>query len=77
MIHRRIKRVKDDYIVTIPKDEIERRGLHVGQLVGVLLLPVEVRTELPARLKQVLDEAFEEHAEGFQILFDEEAERLS
>lgn len=77
MIHRRIKRSGDEYLVTIPKDEIERRGLHDGQLVGVVLLPVEIRSELPPRMQQILNESFEEHAGAYRILFEEETERTS
>jgi hypothetical protein len=77
MIHRRIKRVDGDYVVTIPKDEIERRGLHDGQLVGVVLLPVEDHSDLSLRIEEILNESFDKDAEAYRILFDEELESTS
>ena len=43
MIAGKIWRAGNSYVVTIPREEMEARGLQVGQLVGIDPVPVEVR----------------------------------
>jgi len=75
MIQRRLRLSGDEYVITIPKDEIERRGLHEGQLVGLQILPIEVGPPMQPELRRVMDQIWEDHEEGFRILLEEEAER--
>jgi hypothetical protein len=74
MIQRRLRRSGDQYLVTIPKDEIERRGLHEGQLIGLQIHAVEIGPPMRPELQEVMDQIWEEHEEGFRRLFEEEAE---
>jgi len=74
MIQRRLRRSGDHYVVTIPKDEFERRGLHDGQLVGLQIHPVELGPPMRPELRKVMDQMWEDHEEGFRILFEEEVE---
>lgn len=43
MITQRLRRAGNSYVVTIPRAEVERLGIHEGDLVAVALQPVEVR----------------------------------
>ncbi len=56
MIQQKLGKVGNRFVVTIPKDEVERRGLHEGQLLAIEVEPVEV---VPMMAPEVL-KAFEE-----------------
>ncbi len=43
MIGGKIWKAGNSYVVTIPRDEMEARGLHVGQMVGIEPIPLELR----------------------------------
>jgi antitoxin component of MazEF toxin-antitoxin module len=43
MIGSKIWKAGNSYVVTIPRDEMEARGLHVGQMVGIEPIPLELR----------------------------------
>jgi antitoxin component of MazEF toxin-antitoxin module len=55
MIQQKLRKVGNSYVVTIPKSEVERKGLRAGQLVAVDVQPLET---LP-KLRPELQEAFE------------------
>ncbi len=73
MIVQKLRRVGNSYVVTIPKDEVERRGLQVGQLLGVEVQPVELETR-PV-ISQELREAFERSWERSEAAYRYLAER--
>lgn len=43
MIQQKPRKVSNSYVVTIPREEVEQRGLKVGQLLAIEVRPVEVR----------------------------------
>ena len=43
MIAAKIWKAGNSYVVTIPREELEARGLHVGQTVGIDPIPLELR----------------------------------
>ena len=43
MIASKIRKHGNSYVVTIPREEMEKRGLVEGQLVGFNPIPVELR----------------------------------
>jgi len=47
VIQQKIRKVGNSYVVTIPKEEMRRRGLKDGQLVAVDVQPLSIRPELP------------------------------
>jgi antitoxin component of MazEF toxin-antitoxin module len=50
MIAGRIRKAGNSYVVTIPPKEMDKRGLHEGQLVGFDPVPMELRPVAPPRL---------------------------
>lgn len=44
MIASKIRKHGNSYVVTIPREEMEKRGLAEGQLVGFDPVPVELRS---------------------------------
>ena len=46
MITQQLRKVGNSYVVTVPKDEVERRGWQEGQLLALQLTALEVRPVL-------------------------------
>ena len=52
MIAAKIWKAGNSYVVTIPREELELRGLHVGQIVGIDPIPLELRAVDPLTQEQ-------------------------
>ncbi len=52
MIGGKIWKAGNSYVVTIPRAEMEARGLHVGQVVGIEPIPLELRPVDPLTPEQ-------------------------
>ena len=52
MIAAKIWKAGNSYVVTIPREEMEARGLHIGQLVGIEPIPMEIRPVDPLTAEQ-------------------------
>lgn len=68
MSYQKLRKIGNSYGVTIPKEEIERRGLRPGQLLAVEVHPVEVRPVLAPDLREALDATWEEDQAAYQWL---------
>ena len=68
MIAQQLRRVGNGYVVTVPKDEVERRGLHEGQLLAVQLSALEVRPVLADELREAIEERWERNEEAQHYL---------
>ena len=72
MITRPLQRVGDHFVVTIPEDEIERRGLQEGQIVGIQFTPDDDGRKMSPELRRIMDEFWAEHGEDFDAMFKDE-----
>jgi antitoxin component of MazEF toxin-antitoxin module len=70
MIQQKLRKVGNSYVVTIPKDEVERQGLEEGQLLSVEVRRLEVRPVLPDDLKLAFEASWERNAEAYRLLAD-------
>ena len=52
MIAGKIWKAGNSYVVTIPREEMEARGLHTGQMVGIDPIPMEIRPVDPLTPQQ-------------------------
>jgi len=52
MIVAKIWKAGNSYVVTIPREELEARGLQVGQTVGIDPIPLELRAVDPLTREQ-------------------------
>lgn len=50
----------NSFVVTIPKEEMERLDIHEGQLVAIDVTPLEVQPVLRPELKRAMDETRED-----------------
>ncbi len=70
MIHQQLRKSGNSYVITIPKEEVERHGWTAGQRFAVQLTPLEERPVLRPELKQALAESWERNEEGYRYLVD-------
>jgi putative addiction module antidote len=70
MIQQKIWKVGNSYVVTIPKSEMERLGLTEGQTIAFEPQPMELRPVMTARLREIYEQIWTEHAEGYRYLAD-------
>ena len=65
-----LRKSGNSYIVTIPKEEVERHGWNEGQLLAVQVNELEVRPVLSADLQTIVDELLDEHEDALRYLAD-------
>ena len=70
MIQQRMRKVGNSFVVTIPKDEVERLGLREGQLLGVEITPLEVRPVMRPEVREAFEASWERNEEGYRYLAD-------
>lgn len=70
MIQQRLRKVGNSYVVTIPKDEVERRGLRDGQLLGIEVTPLEIRPVLRPELREALEASWARSESAYRYLAD-------
>jgi antitoxin component of MazEF toxin-antitoxin module len=75
MIQQMLRKSGNSYVVTIPKEEVERRGLKEGQLLGIEITPLEVRPVLRPELRRAFDASWQRSEEAYRLLADEEPAR--
>ncbi|MEA2527839.1 MAG: Antidote-toxin recognition MazE, bacterial antitoxin [Thermomicrobiales bacterium] len=70
MIRQQLRKVGNSFVVTIPKEEVERQGLHEGQLLGIEVTPLEVRPVLRPELREAFEASWERNEAGYRYLAD-------
>lgn len=61
MIVQKIRRSGNSYIVTIPREELERQGLSEGEMAIIEIRAAEIRPKLPSRLRALAEQSWQEH----------------
>jgi len=70
MIQQKLRKVGNSFVVTIPKDEVERRGLREGQLLAIEVEPVEVVPMMSPEVLKAFEESWERNEEAYRYLAD-------
>lgn len=70
MIQQQLRKVGNSYVVTVPREEVERLGLREGQLLGVEITPLEVRPVLRPELREAFEASWERNEAGYRYLAD-------
>jgi antitoxin component of MazEF toxin-antitoxin module len=68
MITAKLRKSGNSFIVTVPRNEIERLGLREGQIVSVEVHPVEVRPTLTPDVRAAFDASWERNEAGYRYL---------
>lgn len=70
MIQQKLRKVGNSFVVTIPKDEVERQGLREGQLLTVEVQALEVLPIMDPDLAKVFEETWERNQDAYRYLAD-------
>ncbi len=70
MITQQLRKVGNSYVVTVPKEEVERRGWQEGQLLALQLTALEVRPVLGDDLREAIEERWDRNVEALRYLAD-------
>jgi antitoxin component of MazEF toxin-antitoxin module len=70
MIVQQLRKTGNSYVVTIPKDEVERRGWQEGQQLAVELTEIEQRPVLRPELREILEKNWERNEPALRYLAD-------
>lgn len=68
MIQQKLRKAGNSYVVTIPREEVERRGLEEGQLLAIEVRPVEIRPVLSPALREALDATWVRDEKAYRYL---------
>ena len=66
MITRQLRKVGNSYVVTVPKDEVERQGWHERQILAVQLRALELRPILGDDLREAIEERWERNEDALR-----------
>jgi antitoxin component of MazEF toxin-antitoxin module len=70
MIHQQLRRSGNSYVVTVPKEVVERNGWQEGQLLAVELTPIELRPVLRPELREAIDNRWARNERALRSLAD-------
>ncbi|MHB8628059.1 MAG: AbrB/MazE/SpoVT family DNA-binding domain-containing protein [Aggregatilineales bacterium] len=70
MITQKLRKVGNSYVVTIPKEEVERRQLTEGQLLIIEIQPAEVRPVMSPEVLEAFERSWEKHEDAYRYLAD-------
>ena len=68
MITQQLRKVGNSYVVTVPKEEVERHGWQEGQLLALQLTELEVRPVLGDDLREAIEERWDRNVEALRYL---------
>ena len=68
MIQQQLRKVGNSYVITIPKEEVERNGWAGGDRFAVQLTPLEERPVLSDEIRAALDESWGRHEAAYRYL---------
>ena len=68
MIIQQLRKAGNSYVVTIPKEEVERRGWSEGQRLAVELTEVETRPVLRPEIREILERNWERNEPALRYL---------
>lgn len=70
MTYARLRKVGNSYVVTVPREEVERLHLEEGQMLAIDVHPVEMRPVLPDDLREIFEESWNRNEAGYRYLAD-------
>ena len=70
MIQAKIRKQGNSYVVTIPREEMERLDLHEGDQIAFQATKLETRAVLRPEIRAAWERTWEQNEEGFRYLAD-------
>jgi antitoxin component of MazEF toxin-antitoxin module len=70
MLAQKLRQVGNSYVVTIPKEEVERLGLHEDDLIGIEVHKLRIVPELAPDVAEAFRWSLEYYAADYEYLKD-------
>ncbi len=70
MIQQKLRKVGNSYVVTIPKEEVERLAIEEGQLIEIQVTPLEVRRVMSPPIKAAFERSWARSEQAYRYLVD-------
>lgn len=70
MNYSKLRKAGNSYVVTVPREEVERLHLEEGQMLAVDVHPVEMRPMLSDDLREIFEESWSRNEAGYRYLAD-------
>lgn len=70
MLLRKVRKVGNSYVVTIPKEEVERLKLRDGDLVSIEVRRVDVKPKMAPDVRAAFDQVFDPDGADYLYLKD-------
>lgn len=70
MIQQKLRKVGNSYVVTIPKDEVERLGIEEGQMLAVEIQPLELRPVMRPEVREAFERSWNRSEKAYRYLAD-------
>jgi putative addiction module antidote len=70
LIQQRLRKVGNSYVVTIPKDEVERQGISEGDLLSVEVHPLIVTPRMRPELREAMERSWKKSEAAYRYLAD-------
>ena len=70
MIRQKLRKVGNSYVVTIPKEEVERLAIEEGQLVEIQVTPLEVRRIMSPQIRAAFERSWARSERAYRYLID-------
>ncbi len=68
MLMQKVRKSGNSYVVTIPKDEMERQGLHEGDVVALDVRKVEYRVQMDPDVRAAFERSVKMRKEDYDYL---------
>jgi antitoxin component of MazEF toxin-antitoxin module len=70
MITQQLRKSGNSYVVTIPRDEVERLNLHEGQMVAIDVTPMELKPVLRPMIARIIEQTRDQATPVMKYLAD-------
>lgn len=68
MFWQKLRKVGNSYVVTIPKEEVERQKLQDGQLLSIEIRPAEIRPVISPDLRKAFEDSWQQNEKTYHYL---------
>ena len=68
MIYQKLRKTGNSYVVTIPKDLIEKLDLTEGDILAVQVQPAEIRPVVSDEIRKAFEDSWEDNEDGYRYL---------
>jgi antitoxin component of MazEF toxin-antitoxin module len=68
MFRVKLRKAGNSYVVTVPKEEVRRRGLEVGQLLAVEIRPIEASPTLRPEIQAAFEASWATQEAAYRYL---------